>query len=292
MDADHLSMNVMGVFNIQDDSQNTMVSEVVWIDIPEPLGDTIMINAGGDMFSGYYADQVWGSDKEYGFIAGNFQSINNNVDIHNTDNDIVYRSSLNRVASYKGRLKPGSYTLKMLFSENHYSSPNDRVFDIVVEDNLVVNDLDVLSHVSINTAYDIILNNIEVVDGVLDIYFSADIYGVGYAAAGPFINGLEIYLEDALISTSSNPNLFKLEKPFPNPFNNRVSIPIITSQKSDISIRVFDLIGRKVDTVFEGIHFPGKKHFIWDARIVANGIYIIQSIINGKKYYDKVVFLK
>jgi hypothetical protein len=150
----------------------------------------------------------------------------------------------------------------------------------------------VLSHAPINTAYDITLNNIEVVDGVIDIYFSADIYGVGYAAAGPFINGLEIYLEDALISTSNNPSLFKLEKPFPNPFNNRVSIPIITSQKSDISISVFDLTGRKIDTVFEGTLFPGKKQFIWDARIVANGIYIIQSIINGKKYYDKVIFLK
>ena len=129
MDTDHLSMNVMGVFNIQDDSQNTMVSEVVWIDIPEHLGDTIKINTGGDMSSGYYADQIWGPDKEYGFIAGNFQNINNNVDIHNTDNDVVYRSSLNRVASYKIRLKPGAYTIKMLFSENHYSSPNDRIFD-------------------------------------------------------------------------------------------------------------------------------------------------------------------
>ena len=292
MDADHLSMNVMGVFNIQDDSQNTMVSEVVWIDIPEPLGDTIKINTGGDMFSGYYADQVWGSDKEYGFIAGNFQSINNNVDIHNTDNDIVYRSSLNRVASYKGRLKPGSYTLKMLFSENHYSSPNDRVFDIVVEDNLVVNDLDVLSHVSINTAYDIILNNIEVVDGVLDIYFSADIYGAGYAAAGPFINGLEIYLESSLSNALNTPSSFKLEKPFPNPFNNRISIPIITSQKCDISIKVFDLAGRNIDTVFEGTLSTGKKHFVWDAKVAANGIYIIQSIINGERSYDKIMLLK
>ena len=33
-------------------------------------------------------------------------------------------------------------------------------------DDLVVNDLDVVSHASINTAYGITLNNIEVVDGV------------------------------------------------------------------------------------------------------------------------------
>jgi len=292
MDTDHLSMSVMGVFNIQDDSQNTMVSNVVWIDIPEHLGDTIKINAGGDIAGGYYADQIWGSDKEYGFIAGNFQIINNNIDIQNTDNDILYRSSLNRVAAYKVRLDPGIFTLKMLFSENHYNATADRVFDITVEDDLVVDDLDVLSHVSVNTPFDITLNNIEVLDGVLDIYFSADIYGTGYAAAGPFINGLEIYLESSLSNALNTPNSFRLEKPFPNPFNNRISIPIITSQKSDISIKVFDLVGRKVDTVFKGTIPPGKKSFIWAANITANGIYIIQSMINGKRYYDKVMFLK
>ena len=180
----------------------------------------------------------------------------------------------------------------MLFSENHYDAIADRVFDITVEGNLVVDDLDVLSHVSINTPHDITLNNIEILDGILDIYFSADIYGAGYAAAGPFINGLEIYLESSLSNALNTPSSFKLEKPFPNPFNNRISIPIITSQKCDISIKVFDLAGRNIDTVFEGTLSTGKKHFVWDAKVAANGIYIIQSIINGERSYDKIMLLK
>jgi len=292
MDADVLSMNVMGVYNIQDDSQNVLQSDIVWINIPEPLGDTIKINTGGASALDYYGDQIWGSDKEYGFVAGNFQNISNEIDVQNTENDIIYRSSLNRVASYKVRLKPGAYTLKMLFSENHYDNPGDRVFDITIEDNVVIENLNILSYTQPHTAHIIVLNNIEVLDGVLDIYLSADIYGVGYTHAGPFINGIEIYLENSLSSMGSAPSLFKLEKPYPNPFNNNISIPIFSHVKSSASIDVFDLVGRKVHTIYEGALQPGTTHFLWDAKIKANGIYVIRSIVNGKKHYDKIMLLK
>ena len=85
----------------------------------------------------------------------------------------------------------------MLFSENHYDNPGDRVFDITIEDNVVIENLNLLSYTQPHTAHIIVLNNIEVLDGVLDIYLSADIYGVGYTHAGPFINGIEIYLENS-----------------------------------------------------------------------------------------------
>lgn len=294
MDIDFLTTNVMGVFNIQDDNNvpNILEWQAVWIDIPEPLGDTIKINTGGSAVSGYLGDQIWGSDKEYGFVAGNFQTISSEIDIQNTENDIIYRSSLNRVVSYKVRLRPGIYTLKMLFSENHYDNPGDRSFDLTIEDALAVEDLDVLLNVQPHTAHNVSLNNLEVIDGVLDIYLSADKYGAGYNHAGPFINGLEIYLENALSTFSNVPDLFKLEKPYPNPFNNRVTLPIIINQKSNLSIHVFDLTGRQVDTIFDGFLQAGERYFVWDAKMTANGVYIIRSIINGKKYYDKIMLLK
>ena len=97
----------------------------------------------------------------------------------------------------------------MLFSENHYDDPGDRIFDITIEDNLAVNDLDVLSYEQPQTAYIISLNNIGVLDGVLDIYLSSDIYGIGYTDAGPFINGIEIYLENSLSNISRSRNSVK-----------------------------------------------------------------------------------
>ena len=101
-----------------------------------------------------------------------------------------------------------------------------------------------------------------------------------------------IYLENSLSSMGSTPSLFKLEKPYPNPFNNNISIPIFSHVKSSASIDVFDLVGRKVHTIYEGALQPGTTHFLWDAKIAANGIYVIRSIVNGKKHYDKIMLLK
>ena len=294
MDTDILTTNVMGVFNIQDDNNvpNILGWQAVWVDIPESLGDTIKINAGGPAALDFLGDQIWGSDKEYGFVAGNFQTISSELDIQNTENDIIYSSSLNRVASYKVRLKPGVYTLKMLFSENHYDDPGDRIFDITIEDNLAVNDLDVLSYEQPQTAYIISLNNIEVLDGALDIYLSSDIYGIGYTDAGPFINGIEIYLENSLSNISSVPSLFNLGKPYPNPFNNTISIPVTVNSSSNVKIEIFDLIGRKVDTIFEGMIPIGQKIIKWNGSKATSGIYLIRSTIEKSKQSEKIILLK
>ena len=50
-------------------------------------------------------------------------------------------------------------------------------------------------------------------DGILDIHLSADIYGVGYSAAGTFINAIEVMLENSLSASPDVPREFSLHKP-------------------------------------------------------------------------------
>ena len=83
MDQFNLSSTAMGIFNAQDDSDNIASTNIVWIDIPQPLGDTIKINTGGGQIGEFLQDQVWGSDKEYGHLAGNFQFVTDAIDIQN-----------------------------------------------------------------------------------------------------------------------------------------------------------------------------------------------------------------
>ncbi len=292
MDQINLSSTAMGIFNVQDDSDNIASTNIVWIDIPQPLGDTIKINTGGGQSGEFLQDQIWGPDKEYGHVAGNFQFVSDDVDIQNTENDAIYRSSLNRVALYKIRVKPGIYSLVLSFSENHYDNAGDRVFDIFVEGNLKVDGLDVLDYVPAFSLYSINTHNIEVLDGVLDIHLSADIYGVGYAAAGTFINGIEVMLESSLSNDTNVLNRFSLQKPYPNPFNNNILIPIISNVKSNVLIEIFDINGRKVETVFNGITLPGKRDFKWDAKLHSSGTYLIHLLINGDNSYEKIMLIK
>ena len=224
--------------------------------------------------------------------VGNFQFVGDDVDIQNTENDYIYRSSLNRVALYKIRVKPGIYSLELSFSENHYDNTGDRVFDIFVEGNLKIDGFDVLDQVPRFSLYSINIDNIEVLDGVLDIHLSADIYGVGYAAAGTFINGIEVMLESWFLSAPNVLNKFSLQKPYPNPFNNNITIPIISNVKSSALIEIFDINGRKVETIFNGIISPGKTEFKWDAKLYSSGTYFIYSIINGEESYEKIMLIK
>ena len=178
------------------------------------------------------------------------------------------------------------------FSENHYDNAGDRVFDIFVEGNLKVDELDVLDHVPAFYLYNINFDNIEVLDGVLDIHLSADIYGVGYGAAGTFINGIEVVLENSLSNDTNVAKEFSLQKPYPNPFNNNISIPIISNVKSYVLIEIFDINGRKVETVFNGIALPGKTEFKWDANLYSSGTYLVHLIINGDSSYEKIMLIK
>ena len=289
-----ISSPSMGVFNIEDDSDpsNILAWQVLLLNTPEPLSDSVFINNGGETFENFLADQVWGPDKEYGHLGGNYQYTSDSTDIINTDEDQIYRLSLNRVSGYKIRVENGFYNLVFMLSENDYDAPNTRTFDIVIEDSLWIDDLDVFSTVGLYHALDLSLNNIKVEDGVLDVYFSAQVYGGGYEAAGPFINGTRLIKTSSLSANKVIPKEYNLIQPYPNPFNPSLSIPIDIKQRSKVNITIFDINGRFVEEVISESMDVGQYKFSWNASKNPSGLYIIQTKIDQKIYKSKALLLK
>jgi len=81
----------------------------------------------------------------------------------------------------------------------------------------------------------------------------------------------------------SIPVTMSLHQNFPNPFNpsTTIHLDIAANQPSNqnISVEIYDLLGRKVKTLFDGTHSPGTLHLNWDATddkgaAVATGVYI------------------
>ena len=179
-----------------------------------------------------------------------------------------------------------------MFSDNHYFQPEDRIFDITIEDSLWVNDLDVIAEVGVMNAHEIILERVEVFDGVLDMYFSAEIYGTGYDFAGPFLNGLEISLDEALHTISTVPDQFNIGKPYPNPFNSTIKIPIEVMKGVQVKIDVIDIRGRKVDTIIDRELSIGKHELEWNSNSHASGMYIIRATLDKTSYNEKTLLLK
>lgn len=73
---------------------------------------------------------------------------------------------------------------------------------------------------------------------------------------------------------SETPSQFSLEQNYPNPFNPvtkiRFSIPVNTQ---DLTLKVYDALGREITTLFNGSVKPGLYEADWDAGIYPSGVY-------------------
>ena len=280
------------IFGIEDDNDppNIQMAQSIQVDMPQPISFPLLINNAGVEVDVYEADQLWSSSVEYGHMNGNYQFTEHNID--NTDQDELYRKSLNRVVAYKTRVPIGIYSITMKLSENYYNETGDRSFDIFVEDSLKINNLDIYALAGKNNAFDTTISNQIVDDGILDIYFSAVKYGEGYEYAGPFLNGLEIHLIQSLSNDPLEATSYSISRPYPNPFNNKLTIPVNVKNNGEVHVAIFNISGQLIDIIQEVILPEGKHELIWDAKNYSSGLYIIQTKINNKVNYEKTILLK
>jgi len=72
----------------------------------------------------------------------------------------------------------------------------------------------------------------------------------------------------------SNPANFELAQNYPNPFNPTTTINIGLPVKSDISLDVYNIVGEKVLTLYNGSLEAGNYNYTVDASNLSSGIYI------------------
>jgi hypothetical protein len=69
-------------------------------------------------------------------------------------------------------------------------------------------------------------------------------------------------------------NEFNLEQNYPNPFNPSTSINYTLAEAGDVSLRVFDVLGREVATLVNSTQNAGSYDITFDASDLASGLYI------------------
>ncbi|MBI9018839.1 MAG: hypothetical protein JEZ07_16425 [Phycisphaerae bacterium] len=92
-------------------------------------------------------------------------------EIADTDQDTIYQSCRFGLNSYRLIIPNGKYDLTLKFCEIHYKEPDKRVFDVKVMGNKVAENLDVFAKAGALKPYDIIVENVKVTQGLLDIDF-------------------------------------------------------------------------------------------------------------------------
>jgi hypothetical protein len=151
-----------------------------------PLG----VNAGGDVYTDSSGNS-WQADQAYSTGSWGFYGPDNSFDrgadyaIGGTVDDRIYQTIRYGLSGYRFDLANGIYTVTLHFAETYSTDPGQRVFDVSIEGQLLLDDLDVFLEIGGSTALEKVFSGIVVQDGQLNIDFSASTYL-------PLINGIEI----------------------------------------------------------------------------------------------------
>jgi hypothetical protein len=69
------------------------------------------------------------------------------------------------------------------------------------------------------------------------------------------------------------PTNFAVEQNFPNPFNPTTSIQYQVSGTSNVTLKVYDVLGKEVATLVNETKVPGKYEIKFDGSNLSSGIY-------------------
>ena len=95
------------------------------------------------------------------------------------------------------------------------------------------------------------------------------------------LRGIELYPSDV-----------QLLPAYPNPFNPITNITFVMENESNIKLSVYDIRGREVDILVNGITGQGEHSVVWDAADFSSGIYYIQIVSDNHSETQKIMLIK
>lgn len=88
------------------------------------------------------------------------------------------------------------------------------------------------------------------------------------------------------------PNKFALEQNYPNPFNPVTTIRYDLPIASDVTVKVYNLMGQEVATLLSGSNLAGPYTITWDATGFASGVYVYSLKAGSYVETKKMLLLK
>ena len=88
------------------------------------------------------------------------------------------------------------------------------------------------------------------------------------------------------------PREITLYQNYPNPFNPTTEIKFALPEQADVTIEIFDILGRKTATVADGLFPAGYNSITWDSGNTASGIYYYRLTAGDKIIVKKMTLLK
>jgi hypothetical protein len=96
---------------------------------------------------------------------------------------------------------------------------------------------------------------------------------------------------DSTMTSIDEPG-FALHGNYPNPFNAATTISFTLASGSDVSLAVYDVLGRKVAQLYDGQLNTGSHRITWNADDMSSGIYFYRLSVNGRENAGRMTLLK
>ena len=113
--------------------------------------------------------------------------------------------------------------------------------------------------------------------------------------------GLSNFFDLNVTSTSQGPpnqvNTFVLKQNFPNPFNPGTTIEYTLEKSSEITLKIFNLLGEEIRILANKTQAAGTHRVIWDGRNntgkrVTSGVYVYKIEVDSQLLAKKMVMLR
>jgi hypothetical protein len=88
------------------------------------------------------------------------------------------------------------------------------------------------------------------------------------------------------------PGQVELKQNYPNPFNPTTRISFYLSSKTHVVLEIFDLNGRKISTLMDGVQSSGNHDVTWNAGDQSSGVYMYKLTTEFGEVSKKMILVK
>ena len=97
---------------------------------------------------------------------------------------------------------------------------------------------------------------------------------------------------DGVHGNDQQPRLFSLSQNYPNPFNAQTTISYGLPQAGPVTLSIYNIMGQKVATLFDGIQQAGEHSVVWDAKDLSSGVYFGILANESNSTANKMILIK
>lgn len=105
-------------------------------------------------------------------------------------------------------------------------------------------------------------------------------------------DGSEIYSASLKVGQSAKKEKVKLGQNYPNPFNPSTSFTVDMVETGDAVIKVYDLVGKVIQTIYEGTLARGIHTFNFDGSSLPSGMYLYEVKTPSSSIVKKMILTK